>query len=38
VARDVDASEDLLVDLFSHIENFFKRLESYKHISKNVKG
>jgi deoxycytidylate deaminase len=28
-ARDVDASQDALVDLFERIENFFKRLEAY---------
>jgi len=33
VAKDVNASQDTLVDLFSRIENFFKRLESYTEIS-----
>ena len=28
-AKDVEASQGALVDLFSRIENFFKRLESY---------
>ncbi len=28
-AKDVEASQDTLVDLFGRIENFFKRLESY---------
>ncbi len=28
-AKDVEASQDALVDLFERIENFFKRLESY---------
>ena len=28
-AKDVDASEEALADLFERIENFFKRLESY---------
>jgi hypothetical protein len=28
-AKDVDASQDALVDLFERIENFFKRLEAY---------
>jgi hypothetical protein len=32
-ARDADASKDMLADLFSRIENFFKRLESYKLVS-----
>ena len=32
-AKDVDASQDVLVDLFSRMENFFKRLESYTEIS-----
>lgn len=31
-AKDADASEHMLADLFSRIENFFKRLESYKHV------
>jgi hypothetical protein len=29
VAKDVEASQDALIDLFERIENFFKRLESY---------
>jgi hypothetical protein len=28
-AKDVNASEEALADLFERIENFFKRLESY---------
>ena len=28
-AKDVEASQDALIDLFERIENFFKRLESY---------
>ncbi|KAN0127972.1 hypothetical protein V8E53_014226 [Lactarius tabidus] len=28
-AKDVEASQDALIDLFDRIENFFKRLESY---------
>ena len=28
-AKDVDASQDALVDLFCRMEHFFKRLESY---------
>ncbi|KAH9035903.1 hypothetical protein EDB85DRAFT_2143394 [Lactarius pseudohatsudake] len=28
-AKDVEAGQDALIDLFEHIENFFKRLESY---------
>ena len=28
-AKDVDASQDMLIDLFERIESFFKRLESY---------
>ena len=28
----MDASQDALVDLFSRMENFFKRLESYTEI------
>jgi hypothetical protein len=28
-AKDVEASQDALIDLFGRIENFFKRLESY---------
>ena len=28
-AKDVEASQDALVDLFERIENFFKCLESY---------
>ncbi|KAH8978237.1 hypothetical protein EDB92DRAFT_2119397 [Lactarius akahatsu] len=32
VAKDVDASQETLVDLFERIENFFKRLESYTEV------
>ncbi|KAN0128641.1 hypothetical protein V8E53_013560 [Lactarius tabidus] len=28
-AKDVEASQDVLIDLFERIENFFKRLETY---------
>jgi hypothetical protein len=28
-ARDVDGSQDALIDIFQRIENFFKRLEEY---------
>ena len=31
-AKDVDASEEDLADLFERIENFFKRLESYTEV------
>ncbi|KAH9969700.1 hypothetical protein BC827DRAFT_1380657 [Russula dissimulans] len=31
-AKDVDASDDVLVDLFGRIENFFQRLESYTEV------
>jgi hypothetical protein len=31
-AKDVDASQEVLVDLFSRIENFFRRLESYTEV------
>ncbi|KAI9442908.1 hypothetical protein H4582DRAFT_2194748 [Lactarius indigo] len=31
-AKDVDASQDALADLFECIENFFKRLESYTEV------
>jgi hypothetical protein len=31
-AKDVNASEDTLIDLFSRIERFFKRLESYTEV------
>ena len=29
MAKDVQASQDTLVDIFERIENFFQRLESY---------
>ena len=29
MAKDVEASQDALIDLFERIENFFKRLETY---------
>jgi hypothetical protein len=32
-ARDVDASQDVLADLFERIENFFRRLEAYTDVS-----
>ncbi|KAH9055239.1 hypothetical protein EDB87DRAFT_1341305 [Lactarius vividus] len=31
-AKDVDASQEALADLFERIENFFKRLESYTEV------
>ena len=31
-AKDVDASQDMLIDLFGRIENFFRRLESYTEV------
>jgi len=31
-AKDVDASQDVLIDLFGRIENFFRRLESYTEV------
>jgi len=31
-AKDVDASEDVLVDLFGRIENFFRRLDLYTEV------
>ena len=31
-AKDMDASEDVLIDLFGRIENFFRRLESYTEV------
>ena len=31
-AKDVDASQDMLVDLFGRIESFFRRLESYTEV------
>jgi hypothetical protein len=30
--KDVDASQDVLIDLFEHIANFFKRLELYAEV------
>ncbi|KAH8986713.1 hypothetical protein EDB92DRAFT_2105216, partial [Lactarius akahatsu] len=35
-AKDVDASQEALADLFERIENFFKRLESYTEIMVDV--
>ena len=32
MAREVDASQDVLVDLFERVEQFFKRLEYYTEI------
>ena len=32
VAKGVDGSEDMLADIFSRIENFFKRVGSYKQL------
>jgi hypothetical protein len=34
-AKDVNASQDVLVDLFAHIDSFIMRLESYKDIPPN---
>jgi len=31
-AKDVDASQEVLVDLFGRIENFFRRLETYTEV------
>ncbi|KAF8476722.1 hypothetical protein DFH94DRAFT_104160 [Russula ochroleuca] len=31
-AKDVDASQDVLIDIFVRIESFFKRLESYTEV------
>ncbi|KAI9467418.1 hypothetical protein BJY52DRAFT_67615 [Lactarius psammicola] len=31
-AKDVDASQDALVDVFEHIENFFRRLETFTEV------
>ena len=31
-AKDADASQDVLIDIFSRIERFFKRLESYTEV------
>ena len=28
-AKDIETSKDVLIELFEHIENFFKRLETY---------
>ena len=28
-AKDVQASQDILIDIFERIENFFRRLQSY---------
>jgi len=32
VAKDVDASQDMLTDIFGRIESFFRRLESYTEV------
>ena len=32
VAKEVGASQDTLTDLFGHIENLFKRLETYTEV------
>jgi hypothetical protein len=31
-AKDVEASQDALIDLFERVENFFKRLETYSSV------
>ena len=36
VAKDVDASQAILVDLFGRIENLFRRLESYTEVRPTV--
>jgi len=36
VAKDVDASQDMLVDLFERVENFFRRLGSYTEVRPTV--
>ncbi len=35
-AKDVDASQDVLIDIFVRIENFLERLESYKEVPPTV--
>jgi hypothetical protein len=35
-AKDVDSSQDMLIDIFLRIENFFKRLESYTEVQPTV--
>ena len=32
MAKDVDASQDMLIDIFGRIESFFRRLESYTEV------
>ena len=32
-AKDIEAGQDALIDLFERIENFFKRLESYTSVT-----
>jgi hypothetical protein len=32
MAKDVDASQDVLIDILMRIESFFKRLESYTEV------
>ncbi|KAI9439161.1 hypothetical protein H4582DRAFT_1877688, partial [Lactarius indigo] len=31
-AKDVEASQDVLIDIFERVENFFRRLEIYTHV------
>ncbi|KAH9173158.1 hypothetical protein EDB89DRAFT_2242373 [Lactarius sanguifluus] len=31
-AKDVEASQDMLIDIFERVENFFRRLEIYTHV------
>ncbi|KAH9173160.1 hypothetical protein EDB89DRAFT_2095303, partial [Lactarius sanguifluus] len=31
-AKDVEASQDILIDVFERVENFFRRLEIYTHV------
>ena len=33
--KDVDAAQEALIDIFEHIENFFKRLETYTEVRPN---
>ncbi|KAH9976552.1 hypothetical protein BJV74DRAFT_798675 [Russula compacta] len=35
-AKDAESSQDMLVDIFARIENFFRRLESYKEVPPNA--
>ena len=35
-AKDVQASQDTLVDIFQHIESFFRRLEMYTEVRPTI--